>query len=175
MIEAIEAVMQHWGEQLNKAGSAGGLPSVMGTIVEYGGCAPRGGVSGAKVLLGGAGIDYVAAEVEAALAVIERGEGGAVLVAMARLRYTLRPAMTVAEQVRGLHLGLAQAGERAYFRLVGELHLLVEAELKARLGRHQALLGDARKGGDRMRLKGRKQAIQAHRARGIELFKGVKA
>ncbi|MDG9926131.1 MULTISPECIES: hypothetical protein [unclassified Pseudomonas] len=168
MNEAIEALLVHWGDQLNKCGSAGGLGSAMGTIVEFKGCAPRGGVGGSKLLLAGAGPDYVACEVEAALAAIERVDGGVLLHALARRRYAYRPQLSVAEQVADLAIGRGDAGRRAYTRLVGRLHELLELELHKRLGGLAKARGQARREGDRFRAASVRQAVRAHRGRGAE-------
>ena len=168
MNDAIEALLMHWGEQLNKAGPAGGLGSAMGTIVEFKGCAPRGGVSGSKMLLAGAGPDYVAGEVEAALAAVERMDGGVLLHALARRRYAYRPQLTVAEQVEDLAIGRGDAGRRAYTRLVARLHELLELELRKRLGGQTKVQAQARREGDRFRTASIRQAARAHRGRGAE-------
>lgn len=151
MIEAIEALLVHWGDQLTKAGSAGGLGSAMGSIVEWKGAAPRGGQGGSKLLLAGAGPDFVAGEVEAALAAVGRWEGGELLCRLAHRRYSFRPALTVDQQVQDLALGAGDAGRRAYTRLVHRLHELVEVALTARLVRQDELLKKSKKGGDRVR------------------------
>ena len=168
MNEAIEALLVHWGAQLNKCGPAGGLGSAMGTIVEFKGCAPRGGVGGSKLLLAGAGPDYVACEVEAALAAIERVDGGVLLHALARRRYAYRPQLTVAEQVEDLAIGRGDAGRRAYTRLVGRLHELLELELRKRVGGVAKERAQARREGDRFRTASIRQAARAHRGRGAE-------
>ncbi|MFC2970910.1 hypothetical protein ACFOJE_01600 [Azotobacter bryophylli] len=172
MIEAIEVVMTHWGEQVQKAGSAGALSSPMGTILQYGGCAPRGGVPGARLLLAGAGPDYVASEVEAALGAVERSQGGIALVALAAKRYVNYHGLTLDEQVYDLDLGRGEAGRRAYFRQLHKLHTLVQAELLDRQAKQGGRRREARRDGERMRKAAHSQALAAHSARGAELFKG---
>lgn len=175
MIEAIEAVMQHWGEQSRNGCSSGGLASPAGTIMEYGGCAPRGGVAGARMLLAGAGPDYLASEVEAALGAVERGQDGVLLHRLALKRYVNHYGLTLADQVSDLELGVGDAGRRAYFRLLQRLHERVAAELQVRQARSKIRLAEARRAGDKMRKASVKQAARAHAARGVELFKGEKA
>ncbi|SDH49220.1 hypothetical protein [Pseudomonas panipatensis] len=172
MIGEIEVLMRHWGEQMSAASSAGGLPSTMGTIMEYGGCAPRGGVYGAKLLVAGAGPDYVAAEVVAALGAVERGQGGVQLCRLALVRYVNPHGLTLDEQVRVLELGVGAAGRRCYFRLVQRLHELVEVELKVRQARLRTQRKEAGREGDKMRRAAHEQAKRAHAARGNELFRG---
>lgn len=172
MIEAIEVLMTHWAEQVQKTGSAGALASPMGTIVEYQGCAPRGGVPGARMLLAGAGPDYAASEVEAALGAVERGEGGEALGKLARKRYLNTLGLTLDEQVYDLELGRGEAGRRAYFRQLHKLHSLVQAELLARQAKQGGRRREARRDGERMRKAAHDQALAAHSARGVELFKG---
>lgn len=166
--------MQHWGEQTRKGCAPGGLASPMATIIEYGGCAPRGGVAGARMLLAGAGPDYLASEVIAALGTVERGVDGQLLGRLAIKRYVVS-GLTIAEQASDLELGAGDLGERAYYRLLHRLHEQVAAELKARHARTRRCQGEARRAGDRMRKAGAKQAAGAHKARGVELFKGGKA
>jgi hypothetical protein len=172
MIEAIEAVMTHWAEQMQQAGSAGGLASPMGTILEYGGCAPRGGVPGARMLLAGAGPDYAASEVEAALGVVERTEAGPALVKLAVKRYVNHYGLTLDEQVSDLELGRGEAGRRAYFRQLHKLHALVQVELLDRQARQRVRRKETGREGERMRKAAHDQARAAHSARGVELFKG---
>jgi hypothetical protein len=169
MIDAVEAVMRHWGEQVLKAGSAGGLPSTMATIMEYGGCAPSGGSYGARVLLAGAGPDYLAGEVEAALGCVERAEDGAALMALAMARYLHASDMSLDEQVRHLGMGRGSAGRSAYYRSLDRLHQLVGTELRARQRRGKARAKESMRVGDRMRKASLEQAKSAHRARGVEL------
>lgn len=173
MIEDVEVLMSHWGEQVQRVGSAGALTSPMGSIVEYQGCAPRGGVPGSRMLLAGAGPDYAASEVEAALGAVERGEAGEALGKLARKRYLNPLGLTLDEQVYDLDLGRGEAGRRAYFRQLHKLHLLVQAELQARQAKQGGRRREARRDGERMRKAAHDQARAAHLARGGELFRGA--
>ena len=67
-LQMVEGLMQHWGEQRALLGHQAGLGSQMGSIMEWKGAAPRGGVAGARVLIGGAGLDHSAAEIDAPVA-----------------------------------------------------------------------------------------------------------
>ncbi|WP_236207904.1 hypothetical protein [Pseudomonas tohonis] len=151
MIEAIEAVLKHWGEAVLCGVPSGGLGSTAGTLVEWKGCPPRTGAAGSRMLLAGAGPDYLVSEVSAALAAVERAEGGELLRRLAYRRYTFEPALSVAEQVSDLDLGRGDAGRRAYTRAVERLHKLLEAELLARMAERKAVLGKAKREGDRLR------------------------
>lgn len=168
MIEAIEAVLKHWGSAVRNGVPSGGLSSPAGTLMEWKGCPPRTGSGGSRMLLAGAGPDYLAAEVDAALGAIEQQDGGAVFSKLAEWRYTFEPALTVAEQVRDLQLGQGDAGRKAYTRLVQRLHQLVEAELKVRQGLCASQQREARRAGDRMRKASLQQAAAAHRGRAVE-------
>lgn len=172
MIEAIEAVLKHWGEAVLCGVPSGGLGSPAGTLVEWKGCPPRTGAAGSRMLLAGAGPDYLVAEVSAALAAVERAEGGELLRRLAYRRYTFAPALTVEEQVRDLDLGRGDAGRRAYTRAVERLHKLLEAELLARMAGRKAALGKAKREGDRLRAASLQQAAKAHSGRGAELYRG---
>ncbi|QDY37590.1 hypothetical protein [Pseudomonas putida] len=169
MIDAIEAVLKHWGQSVRCDAPSGGLASPAGALMEWLGCIPRAGSSGSRVLLAGAGPDYLASEVEAALAAIERQDGCEMLVALARLRYAFEPALTKSAQVRDLQLGHGEAGRKAYTRLVHRLHQTVEAELKVRHFKSENQLREAKRKGDQVRKASRRQARKAHFARGIEL------
>jgi hypothetical protein len=175
MIEAIEAVLKHWGEAVLCGVPSGGLGSPAGTLVEWKGCPPRTGAAGSRMLLAGAGPDYLVAEVSAALAAVERAEGGELLRRLAYRRYTFAPALTVEEQVRDLDLGRGDAGRRAYTRAVERLHKLLEAELLARMAGRKAALGKAKREGDRLRAASLLQAAKAHSGRGAELYRGGRA
>ena len=168
MIEAIEALLRHWGEQQAQNGPGGGLPSAMGTIVEFAGCAPRGGVYGAKLLLAGAGPDYAAAEVGQVLFALEAQDGGALLGRLARARYRNEPRLTIAEQVDALELGRGDAGRRAYYRQVDALHARVQAGLLERQQKLAAMRRESRRAGERLRKTAVQQAGAAHRGRGRE-------
>lgn len=168
MNEAIEGLLRHWGEQQAKNGQGGGLPSAMGTIVEFAGCAPRGGVYGAKLLLAGAGPDYVAAEVGQVLFALEGQADGVGLARLARVRYRNAHGLTIAEQVDALELGRGDAGRRAYYRQVDQLHARVEAGLRARQQMLAAMRKESRRVGERVRKAAAVQAAAAHRGRGRE-------
>lgn len=172
MIEAIEAVLKHWGRTLREGCPGGGLASPAGTLVEWKGCPPRTGSGGSRMLLAGAGADFLTEEVDAALAAVERQEGGALLAALAWRRYGYDPALSVDEQVRDLHLGRGGAGQQAYFRLVHRLHELVKAELLARRTATQTMVRESMRAGDRMRKASIQQAALAHAGRGAELYRG---
>lgn len=174
MIEAIEDVMQHWGEQQRKCGTSGGLASPVAALIHYGGPAPRGGVAGHRVLVAGAGVDFLAGEVGAAVSAVERdAEDGVLLAKLARKRYLPCPVLPLREQLYDLELAVSDAGERMYLRLVHRLHELVAAELKARHQRSVAQLAAAKREGDRLRKASVQQAAKAHSRRGAELH-GVK-
>lgn len=168
MIEAIEAVLKHWGEAVLHGVPSGGLGSPAGTLVEWKGCPPRTGSGGSQILLAGAGPDYLVSEVGAALAAVERAEGCDLLRRLAYRRYTFEPALSVAEQVLDLDLGRGDAGRRAYTRAVARLHQLVEAELNARSARLKATIRKSAREGDRVRAASLQQAARAHSGRGRE-------
>ncbi|POA75366.1 hypothetical protein [Pseudomonas sp. GW531-T4] len=119
MIPEIEELLRHWGQQCRDNGSTGSMGSPMGTIMEWGGCAPRG-TPGSRIILGaGAGPDGVSQEVAAALADIGRQDPrGERLERLAMLRYGSAPAPTVAMQVHLLDLP-----RQTYFDQVQALHL----------------------------------------------------
>jgi hypothetical protein len=173
MIEVIEGVFRHWAEQIASNGSAGGLGSTLSTIMEYGGCAPRGGVYGDKVLLAGAGPDYLAGEVTAALSTLLATKEGAVLHRLAGARYLND--LTLEQQCDVLELGKGDAARRAYFRHLDRLHHLVQAELLARQERLRGRRRESAREGAKVRAAAVRQAKAAHRARGVELFKGEKS
>lgn len=132
MIEQMEVLLRHWAEQKRLCGSVGGLGSPMASIMQYGGPAPRGGLSGASILMAGAGVDYAAQEVDAGLAALGRGaERQVELARLARLRYLGEPAMPVREQMR--ELGITEGQDRTYRNWVQALHeqLLVELQKRA--------------------------------------------
>ncbi|MDU9391555.1 hypothetical protein [Pseudomonas sp. zfem002] len=131
-LRLVGELMQHWGEQRAKLGLGSSMGSQMGTIMEWKGAAPRGGSSGSRILVAGAGLDHSAAEVEAAVAELSRRDKrGAVLAELARLRYLY--GVTVREQMR--EVGLAEGADRTYRNWVKALHLQVFAILSARAGR----------------------------------------
>lgn len=131
MVAEIETLMRHWAEQRSRLGLGAGLGSQMGSIMEWKGAAPRGGVSGSSILVGGAGLDYAAAEVDAALAELDRrDERGKVLARLAMFRYLHE--VPVREQMR--QVGLAEGADRTYRNWVRAMHLQVQGILKARSG-----------------------------------------
>ncbi|NJJ60281.1 hypothetical protein [Pseudomonas sp. B14(2022)] len=144
MIQEMETLLKHWGEQTRRCGSAGGLGSPMATIMEWGGCAPRS-TPGSRILLdGGAGIDSVAQEVAAALAEVSRqDERGQMLERLAVLRYTDDTAPTWLMQ---LHLvGSRSRAKQTYYDQVHSLHLRLLQVLNRRLGtRRSVVTGQSR-------------------------------
>lgn len=131
-LRLVGELMQHWGEQSSRLGLGSSLGSQMGTIMEWKGAAPRGGSSGSRILVAGAGLDHSAAEVDAAVAELERRDDrGAVLAKLARFRY--QHGSTVREQMR--QVGLQEDADRTYRNWVKALHLQVLAILAARCGR----------------------------------------
>ena len=121
MIEAMEVLLKHWGEQLRLNGESGGMGSPMATIMEWGGCAPRG-TPGSRVILGaGAGPDAVAQEIAAALSEIGRqGEQGDRLMRLANLRYGDDPAPTWLMQLHLLEM--ESRAKQTYYDQVHSLH-----------------------------------------------------
>lgn len=134
MIHEIEELMQHWGEQHCHVGEAGGLGSPMATIMEYGGCAPRGTVGSRDLLVGaGAGMDHIASEVAAAVAELDRqSTKGKQLAQLARLRYLHQPAMSRREQMR--LLDITEGADQTYRNWVKRLHQQVMLILTVRSG-----------------------------------------
>lgn len=131
-LRMVGELMQHWGEQRSQLGLTSSIGSQMGTIMEWKGAAPRGGASGARILMSGAGLDHVAAEVDAAVAELaRRNDRGVTLAKLATLRYI--HLTTVREQMR--EVGLAETADRTYRNWVKALHLQVLAILAARAGR----------------------------------------
>jgi hypothetical protein len=122
MIEEMEVLLKHWGEQCRKNGEAGGMGSPMATIMEWGGCAPRG-TPGSRIILGaGAGPDSVAQEIGAALSEIARqDERGERLQHLAGLRYGDDPAPTWIMQMH--ELGYVAKAKQTYYDLVHSLHI----------------------------------------------------
>lgn len=122
MIPEIEELLRHWGQQCRDNGSTGSMGSPMGTIMEWGGCAPRG-TPGSRIILGaGAGPDGVSQEVAAALADIGRQDPrGERLERLAMLRYGSDPVPTIAMQM--YLLDLREGARQTYFDQVQALHL----------------------------------------------------
>lgn len=131
-LQLVEELMQHWGDQRGQMGLGASLGSQMGTIMEWKGAAPRGGSSGSRILVSGAGLDHAAAEVDAAVAELSRrNDRGVTLAKLAELRYLHRA--TIREQMR--EVGLQEHADRTYRNWVKALHLQVLAILAARSGR----------------------------------------
>lgn len=131
MKKDVDDLMRHWGEQRARYGLVSGLGSQMGTIMQWKGAAPRGGGAGSRIPVNGVGMDRAAAEVDAAIAELERrDERGAVLARLATFRY-LHEA-TIREQMRVL--GLAEEAERTYWNWLEALHLQVARIIIARSG-----------------------------------------
>ena len=132
MIDEVEELMQHWGNQFNQVGDGGGLGSPMATIIEWGGCAPRGTPGSRDLMMAaGGGMDHAAMEVAAALAQLERqSEKGALLAKLARNRYLPRPAWSVRSQLP--LLGLGDDADRTYRTWVHALHQQVQVILTVR-------------------------------------------
>ncbi|WP_432777597.1 hypothetical protein O4O02_23545 [Pseudomonas fortuita] len=131
-LRLVGELMRHWGEQRRLVGLEASLGSQMGTIMEWKGAAPRGGVSGHRILVAGAGLDHPAAEVDAAVVQLgRRDKRGETLAKLAEMRYFL--GFTVREQMRVV--GLAEDADRTYRNWVKALHLQVFAILAARSGR----------------------------------------
>ncbi len=121
MIEEMEVLLKHWGEQLRNNGESGGMGSPMATIMEWGGCAPRGTPGSRIILGGGAGPDAVAQEIGAALSEIARqDERGERLQRLAALRYCDDPAPTWLMQMH--LLGLESKAKQTYYDQVHGLH-----------------------------------------------------
>ncbi|CAI8908009.1 hypothetical protein [Pseudomonas chlororaphis] len=130
-LQMVEQLMLHWAEQRAQLGLESGLGSQMGSIMEWKGAAPRGGKSGARILVSGAGLDHSAAEIEAAVAELERrDERGKTLAKLATFRYLHRA--PIREQMR--EVGLAEGADRTYRNWVKAMHLQVLAILIARSG-----------------------------------------
>lgn len=137
MIDEVEELMLHWGNQFNQVGDEGGLASPMATIMEWGGSAPRGTPGSRDLMMAsGGGMDHAALEVAAALAELERqSEKGALLAKLARNRYLPRPAWSVRSQLP--FLGLGDDADRTYRNWVHALHqqVLVILTLRSAPGR----------------------------------------
>lgn len=133
MIKEIESLLAHWGEQRTRYGLTAGLGSQMGVIVEWRGIAPRG-TPGSRIPAGGAGMDAIAAEVDAAIAQLDRTRGQEPLAKLARFRYCYEA--TVREQMQ--QVGISEGADRTYRNWVQRLHLAVMQILVARAGSNGA-------------------------------------
>ncbi|UQS91707.1 hypothetical protein M5C90_10750 [Pseudomonas chlororaphis subsp. piscium] len=130
MIPEIEELLRHWGQQCRDNGSIGSMGSPMGTIMEWGGCAPRG-TPGSRIIMGGAGPDGVAQHVDAALADVGRqGPRGERLERLAEVRYIQDPAPTIAMQMH--LLDMREGARQTYFDQVQMLHLRLLQTLRER-------------------------------------------
>ncbi|WP_313128121.1 hypothetical protein [Stutzerimonas nitrititolerans] len=150
MIEAVEALMQHWGERcrrgLGAPGEGGSTP--LAVAMQYGGMVPSSG-RGSMGLAGA--VDRVAEEVDAAIGSIKQiglredrklarawrlaGNKGRApycletqLVKLAMVRYLPDPIPTVAQQMRRVRINSTST----YDARVQRLHELVQAELERR-------------------------------------------
>ncbi|CAI8962190.1 hypothetical protein [Pseudomonas sp. IT-P176] len=131
MIDDIESLMRHWGEQLGQYGHEASLGSQMGTIMDWKGSAPRGTPGTRPLIGGGSGMDYAAAQVDAAIMELEhRDERGLKLASLARLRYG--HSVPVRQQMQ--EIGLAEGADRTYRNWVHALHQQVMVILMARMG-----------------------------------------
>jgi len=130
MIEEIEVLMRHWGEQIGRCCCmpAGSISSTLAGFIEWRGAPPRG-EPGTRAPAGGYSMDHRAREVQACVDAVERqGEQGKHLARLARLRYL--GGRTVAEQMAALDM--AAGADRTYRNHVHRLHELVLAELRRR-------------------------------------------
>lgn len=140
MIEAMEALLQHWGEQRRCKGLGGGGASPLAGMMEWKGAPPRS-VGGSVILMGGAGLDHAAAQVDGALAELERvgaavderaGESTARLSAESRLvdlahaRY--RRQVSLAEQLKA-----AGCEKSALYEQLHQLHVWLQGDIKRRM------------------------------------------
>ena len=147
MIEAMEDLLEHWGEQRRRKGLGGSGASPLAGLMEWKGAPPRGEAS-SVVLLGGAGMDHVAAEVEAVLASLETkgnqlvGDGArsavqteTQLVVLAEARYWRQ--LPLAQQ-----LAEVKCEKSAYYERVGALHAALQKGLRER---HEGTLKDVKR------------------------------
>lgn len=151
MIDRMETVLIHWGEQCRRSGGGSSLGCQLGAMIEWGGLPPRSGY-GSVPLISGGGVDHLAGEVDAALAALVRvgdaqdaelakawaaaGQSGrppfcleTQLVKLARARYLVDPAPLVEQQMKRCKID----GRTTYDRRLHELHERVHALLKARI------------------------------------------
>lgn len=140
MIDSMESLLEHWGEQRRCKGLGGGAASPLAGMMEWRGAPPRG-AGGAVILLGGAGLDHAASQVEAALAELERAGAAAdeksgkatvrrsresQLVELAHARY--RRQLELAEQVKA-----AGCEKSALYDRLHQLHVWLQGEIRRRL------------------------------------------
>jgi len=150
VIEAVEALLQHWGERcrggLGSPGAAGSSP--LAVAMQYGGMIPSSG-RGSMGLAGA--VDHAAEEVDAAIGTLKQAglaqdrqlarawrQAGHTsrppfcletqLVKLAMVRYLPDPIPTVAQQMRRVRI----RSERTYHERVQQLHVRVRAELERR-------------------------------------------
>lgn len=150
MIEAVDALLQHWGERcrggLGSPGASGSSP--LAAAMQYGGMIPSSG-RGSMGLAGA--VDQVAEEVDAAIGTLKqaglvqdrklakawRQAGNTTrppfcletqLVKLAMVRYLPDPIPTIKQQMRRVRIG----SERTYHERVQQLHERVRAELECR-------------------------------------------
>ena len=136
MIKEIDELMVHWGDQKRERGQGGGLGSQLGSIIEWGGAPPRG-TPGSRILGNtGSGLDHIAAEIDAAVAALDRLSGrGPRLAKLARSKYLI--AATMREQMR--EAGIPEGADRTYRNYVHRLHqqvalILADRNSSARCG-----------------------------------------
>lgn len=142
MIAEIEGLMRHWGEQRTQLGQGSGVGSQMGSIMEWKGLPPSS-TPGSRILKDGTGMDHIAAEVEAAVAELERrpaSSRGPRLALLARNRYLHQ--MPQREQMQ--EVGIAEGQDRTYRNWVTALHQQVLAILTVRNGPNRAISGRLR-------------------------------
>ncbi|EMK3527097.1 hypothetical protein V8099_001269 [Pseudomonas aeruginosa] len=131
MIEVVEVLLRHWAIQCGQMlGGEGAGASPLAGLIDWKGAPPRG-EPGSRLLLGGTSVDHRAREVQACIDAIERrGEEGACLARLARLRYLSCPPRTVKQQIAALEVG--EITDRTYRNWVQRLHELVLCELTRR-------------------------------------------
>lgn len=148
MIEEVEVLLQHWGDQMRGRCQVGGMRCSLGAVIEWGGAPPRSGKSDGLVWTA---MDHAAMEVDAVLSEMAREgarqdeplevawkEAGHTsappfchltqLVKLARVRYLTDTMPTVEQQMRRVKI----AGKRTYHDRVHRLHELVQAGLESR-------------------------------------------
>jgi len=121
MIDEVEALLRHWGQQGQGCGSSGALGSPLASLIEWSGTAPRS-TPGPRFPVGG-GPDAVSQEVEAALCEIDRqDERGKLLVRLALVRYA---SSDVTWRMQMHLIDLKSQARQTYYDLVHALHLRV--------------------------------------------------